>query len=158
MNFNKHITKNFTWNELFKSEIAIRYGIDNTTIDQDILNNIRLLTENILQPVRDKFGQIRIASGYRCPEVNKLVGGSSNSNHVLGIAADIEPIDSDTKLVDILTFIEKELDYHELIAEWFPNGWVHVAHKHYPRTLKIKDLDHNYEQVTLKYTQELYEI
>jgi uncharacterized protein YcbK (DUF882 family) len=75
------------------------------------------LTENILQPVRDKFGPIRITSGYRCPEVNKLAGGSKTSNHVLGFAADIEPINTDIKLVDILTFIANELNYHELIAE-----------------------------------------
>lgn len=158
VNFNNNITKNFTWNEMFKSETAIRYDIDNTTQDPNILNNIKLLTENILQPVRDKFGQIRITSGYRCPEVNRLVGGSTNSNHVLGIAADIEPIDTNTKLIDILTFIEKTLNYHELIAEWFPNGWVHVTYKQSFKTLKVKDSDHNYTPESLEYIQGLYEI
>ena len=158
MNYNEHITKNFTWNELFKSETALRYNIDNYTTDETILTNIRHLTENVLQPVRNKFGQMRITSGYRCPEVNNLAGGSSTSNHMQGIAADIEPIDPNTKLIDILTFIERDLEYSELIAEYFPNGWIHVAYKHCPKTLKLKDKNHNYSKVTLEYIQGLYEI
>jgi uncharacterized protein YcbK (DUF882 family) len=50
--------------------------------------NLELVTK--LQSLRDLVGPINITSGYRTPEFNKSIGGSSNSFHVQGLAADIQ--------------------------------------------------------------------
>ena len=57
----------------------------------EVIENIAYLTETVLQPLRDTLGQpIRISSGYRSPELNRLVGGSIRSQHCLGEAVDCQ--------------------------------------------------------------------
>jgi zinc D-Ala-D-Ala carboxypeptidase len=156
MNYNDNITKNFKWYEFFKSYTATRYNIKNYTDDPYILNNIKNLAENILQPLRDEFGPIRITSGYRSKQLNLKVNGSSASYHCKGMAVDIEPYDDKIPLIDILEFIHLELDYSELIAEFFPDGWVHVAYDENWFELKLKDDKHHYSKVSLEYIKSLY--
>ena len=73
------ITQNFTMEELVASATANRLKIDNTPSDEQAAR-LCLLTIQILQPLRDRYGKpIKISSGYRCKEVNKVVGGSSTS-------------------------------------------------------------------------------
>lgn len=150
------ITENFYWREFFRSETAKRHNIVNIPEKQWIYNNIRELCVNILQPVRDEFGPIYITSGYRSPELNKKIGGSPSSNHLFGYAADIESYDY--PLIEILEWIYNNCTYCELIAEYFPNGWVHVAHKkHYnTKQIKLKDVNHHYKIHSLNYIKELY--
>jgi len=72
-----NLSANFTLKELTKSDTATRLGIDNTP-DEAVIESLRLLCENILQPVRDHFGKpVKISSGYRSPELNSspAVGG-----------------------------------------------------------------------------------
>ena len=84
-----NITENFTLEELVYSQTAEEMGIDNTP-SAEIITKLTALCEQILQPVRDKYGKsIIITSGYRCQELNKLVKGASSSQHKLGEAADI---------------------------------------------------------------------
>lgn len=84
--------KNFKLSEFFVSSTADKNGIKNEpSLDEraTIVRNINLLVDNVLDPVRDKFcTPVIITSGYRCPQVNKLVGGSKNSQHMSGCAAD----------------------------------------------------------------------
>lgn len=84
--------KHFNLSEFFRSSTAAKNGIKNEpSIDEraTIVRNINLLVDNVLDPVRDKFGiPVIITSGYRCPQVNRLVGGVDNSQHMLGCAAD----------------------------------------------------------------------
>ena len=84
--------KNFKLSEFFDSIAADRNGIKNEpSIDEraTIERNINLLVDNVLDPIRDKFcAPVIITSGYRCPQVNKLVGGANNSQHMSGYAAD----------------------------------------------------------------------
>ena len=83
------ISKNFTWAEFTASDTAKRLGILNQIIDWDVRDNIIALVENVLQPLRDAYGKpITINSGYRCPALNKAVGGVPTSQHVRGQAAD----------------------------------------------------------------------
>lgn len=88
------LSKNFTLKELLRSNTVERD--DNLKQEQenpplDVLDNLRYLVENALQPIRGKLGfPIRINSGYRCPLLNKLVGGSATSQHCRGEAADCE--------------------------------------------------------------------
>ena len=84
--------KNFKLSEFFDSIAADRNGIKNepgigerATVER----NINLLVDNVLDPIRDRLcTPIIITSGYRCPKVNKLVGGVNNSQHMSGCAAD----------------------------------------------------------------------
>ena len=84
--------KNFKLSEFFVSSTADKNGIKNEpSLDEraTIERNINLLVDNVLDPIRDKFcAPVIITSGYRCPKVNKLVGGVNNSQHMSGCAAD----------------------------------------------------------------------
>lgn len=84
--------KNFKLSEFFVSSTADKNGIKNEpSLDAraTIERNINLLVDSVLDPIRDKFcAPVIITSGYRCPQVNKLVGGANNSQHMSGCAAD----------------------------------------------------------------------
>ena len=119
---------NFTYEEFLRSDTALREGIQNIPDKDCVWCNMEYLAREVLQPVRDKFGPIRVTSGYRSAALNKVIPGSSaTSHHCSGSAADIEPVRKDVSLRDIFSFIATELPFTELIAENLPDGWVHVA-------------------------------
>ena len=125
------LSKNFTLTEFTKSQTALRMGIDNTP-DSEHLGNATELFRNVVQKVRDKFGPTVINSGYRGPELNKAIGGSATSQHCKGEAVDIEC--PGTPNYDVAKFIEDELDFDQLILEFYTpgipdSGWVHVSYK-----------------------------
>jgi zinc D-Ala-D-Ala carboxypeptidase len=125
------LSKNFTLQEFIKSQTALRLGIDNTP-GEEHLASAKALFENVVQKVREKFGPTVINSGYRGPELNKAIGGSATSQHCKGEAADIEC--PGTPNYDVAKFIEDELDYDQLILEFYTpgipdSGWVHVSYK-----------------------------
>ena len=92
---NEHVTSNFTWGELICSQTLDTYNALHPTQPISNLPNsseqahLRYLCEQYLQPLRDKFGPIRLNSAFRSTELNKLVGGTSGSWHTYGSAADI---------------------------------------------------------------------
>jgi len=125
------LSKNFTLSEFTKSQTALRQGIDNTPQGEH-LDAAKELFENVVQPVRDHFGVTVINSGYRGPELNEAVGGSSKSQHCKGQAADIEC--PGTSNYDVAKWIEDNLDFDQLILEFYTpgipdSGWVHVSYK-----------------------------
>lgn len=136
-----NLSANFTLKELTKSDTATRLGLDNTPNDE-ALENLKLLCEKVLQPVRDHFGKsVTVNSGYRSPESNAAVGGSKTSDHCKGQAADIE-IDG-LPNPELAQWIMDNLDYTQLILEFYtqgqPNsGWVHVSYD--PNNLKKQEL------------------
>lgn len=150
---------NFTYAEFVNSEISLRKGIDNVP-DDTAWKYIEKLAVDVLQPLREKFGPIRITSGFRSKELNNLVGGSEHSTHLLGQAADIVPYDTSIKLINVLEYINNKLDYKELIAEYFSNihGWVHVSYKvgENKRQIKIKDIGYNYTESSIDHIKKLY--
>lgn len=84
------ISRHFSFKEFEKSDVASRHHINNTITDWEVRDNIVALVENILQPLRDAWGQpLFINSGYRCPELNAKVGGVATSQHTKGQAADV---------------------------------------------------------------------
>ena len=89
------LSEHFLLSEFTRSSTAERLGIDNSLdasnpLDQDVINNLRNLCEQILEPLREFAGQpIIISSGYRCPQLNIKVGGVYSSQHTLGEACDI---------------------------------------------------------------------
>jgi len=135
-----NLSKNFTVDELCKSEIAIRRSIDNTPTET-VISNLQALVLNVLQPIRNSLGPITINSGYRSPAVNVAVGGSPTSDHCLGMAADIEISGYDNKM--LAKFIEQNFKFTQLILEFYEDGqpasgWVHVSFD--PSDLKCQTL------------------
>lgn len=87
-----NISRSFSFSEFTKSDVAKRYHIMNEITSWEVRDNIVALVENVLQPLRDAWGQpLFIISGYRCPELNShsAIGGSKTSQHVTGQAADV---------------------------------------------------------------------
>lgn len=155
-NLDTYITKNFQYWEFVSSDKAVRLSIKNIPTEQE-WQNIETLVKEVLQPLRDKLGKpITINSGFRCKELNDAVQSSDTSFHRLGCAADI---DSDTiPLMDILDAAYDGSKWTEIIAEYFPHGWVHVAYKagDSRKMLKLKDAKHNFKKVSKEYLDNLY--
>ena len=122
-----NLSRNFTLSELTKSDTAIRKGINNNPNAEQI-EKLKALCENILQPVRDHFGRVKITSGYRSVELCAAIGSSARSQHAKAEAADFEcPGVDNAELAD---WIHRELPYDQLILEFYtpgePNsGWIH---------------------------------
>lgn len=147
--------KNFTYGEFVSSETAVRNGIANVPNEQE-WQNIEYLVKNALQPLRDKIGvPLTINSGFRCKKLNDLVGSSDASFHRLGCAADV---DSDT--VGLMEILEtaNSLTHTEIIAEFFPHGWVHIGLQsgRADQVVKLKDDEHNYARMSVDQIKEIY--
>ncbi len=107
-----NLSKSFTLNELTKSQEATRLGIDNTPNKEHILN-LKLLCENVLQPIRDFYGMpLSVSSGYRSAALCEAIGSSNKSQHTKGQAADFEIFGVANK--DLADFVVKNLDYDAL--------------------------------------------
>jgi zinc D-Ala-D-Ala carboxypeptidase len=80
-----NLTQNFTLSEMTKSETALRFGMANDPTETEI-ENMRLLCEKVLQPVRNYYGMgVKVNSGYRHPLVNAKVGGSQHVRPLQGL-------------------------------------------------------------------------
>ena len=124
------LSRNFSLQELIKSDTAIRKGIDNNP-NADQIEKLKALCENILQPVRDHFGRVKVTSGYRSPELGSAIGSSVNSQHAKAEAADFECIGVDN--AELADWINQNLPYDQLICEFYtpgePNsGWIHCSY------------------------------
>jgi hypothetical protein len=125
------LTQHFDLEELTKSQTGDRLGIDNVPGAAE-LDCLKELCEQVLEPVRAHYGPVFINSGFRCPDLNKAVGGASTSQHCLGQAADIEV--PGVPNGDLAAWIVANLDFDQVILECYrkgqPNsGWVHVSYK-----------------------------
>ena len=117
--------KYFTIAEMAKSETADRRGIDNR-IPKDLLPNVENLITKVLDPLRAWYGRpVYVNSGYRCPELNRAVGGVGTSYHLTGCAADID-VYSRTENQKLFDYIRERLPYTEVGLEG-GGRWVHVA-------------------------------
>ena len=76
---------------MLKSDTAIKQRLWNGA-NLEVEENLRALVDEVLDPLRERYGKpIYVNSGYRCPELNRLIGGAVNSQHMRGEAADIRP-------------------------------------------------------------------
>jgi hypothetical protein len=133
-----NLSKNFTLAEMIFSQTAQRLGINNTP-NQSHINNMKLLCEHILQPLRDSLGvPIKVTSGYRSPELNNAIGGSKTSQHSNGEAVDIV-VNSMTPKQVCQRIIALDLPFDQLILEY--DSWVHVSYsnRHRRQTLTINN-------------------
>ena len=125
------LTANFSLEELTKSETALRLDLDNTPNDEQLANLVALC-ECVLQPVRDHFGKgVKVNSGLRTLAVNRAIGSADHSDHVKGMAADIEiPGVANAELAQ---WIVDNLEFRQVILEFYTpgipdSGWVHVSY------------------------------
>ena len=127
-----NLTKNFSLAELTKSQTATRLGFENKPNQMQVLA-LTKLCENVLQPIRNKFEKpVFISSGFRSARLSEAIGSSSKSQHCKGEAVDIEC--PGTPNYDVASWIESNLDFDQLILEFYTpgipdSGWVHVSYK-----------------------------
>ena len=125
-----NLSRNFSLQELIKSDTAIRLDIDNNP-NADQVEKLKSLCEKILQPVRDHFGRVKVTSGYRSPELCAAIGSSVNSQHAKAEAADFEVIGTDN--AEVADWIKMNCETDQLILEFYtpgePNsGWIHCSY------------------------------
>tara|TARA_R100001509_G_scaffold164162_1_gene140727 strand:+ start:4585 stop:5082 length:498 start_codon:yes stop_codon:yes gene_type:complete len=133
------LTKNFTLQEMIFSATAQRLCIDNSATKEGIIK-LRLLCLNLLQPLRNAVGSIRVTSAYRCPALSEAIGSSASSQHCRYEAVDIQHV-SRGKMDNLKIYkalIDLDLDYDQCILEFgdssalsdpmFP-AWVHLSWK-----------------------------
>ena len=119
--------KYFTIAELTRSATAQAKGIDNAP-GQGHIDNLRALVDNVLDPLREAWGKpITVNSGYRCPALNRAVGGATASQHQLGQAADITAGSAADNRRLMQLCLDMGLPFDQLIDE---SGftWLHVSY------------------------------
>lgn len=118
------LSDNFSLGEFLVSQTAARHGLDMTPSDS-VIANLKRLCRDVLQPLRDDLrAPIIITSGYRPAELNRMIGGSPNSQHITGQAADIRavgylPVD----VFELATGLDLPID--QAIEEF--QSWVHLS-------------------------------
>ena len=128
------LTANITLDELTKSQIAERKGINNNPNPQQI-ENLKALAVNVLQPIRSHFDKpLIISSGFRCAELCLEIGSSINSQHVAddeASAADFEIPGVDNR--ELARWIRNNLEVDQGILEFYrdgepTSGWIHCSY------------------------------
>lgn len=131
----------FNIDEFIKSDVAAKNKIDNTPSSL-IKGRIVEMVDNLLDPLRIAWadyckekhyggGSLIVTSGYRCPALNKKVGGSTTSAHMIGYAADLQAGNGKTK--ELIKFAaswlkDKNIKFDQCIDE--KNGkWLHLGYK-----------------------------
>jgi zinc D-Ala-D-Ala carboxypeptidase len=128
------LTANISLDELIKSQVAERKGINNNPSPMQI-ENLKALAVNILQPIRSQFDKpLIISSGFRCAQLCIEIGSSIDSEHCAdkkSAAADFEIPGVDNK--ELAEWIKSNLEYNQLILEFYrdgepSSGWVHCSY------------------------------
>ena len=123
--------KYFTISELCASATAQREGIDNRPT-KCAYHLLHVLIEQLLDPIREAWGRpILVSSGYRCKELNDLVGGATHSHHLIGCAADLisGSMEDHRRLFNLIVQMQQEgkLRFTQLIAE-DNYRWLHISY------------------------------
>ena len=133
------ISKNFTLAELTKSNTATRLGISNTP-DKEGIHKLRLLATELLQPLRNAVGPLRVTSGYRSESLNAAIGGSNKSQHTKCEAVDLQFVKRG-RMDNMRIFnaiISQGLEFDQCILEFGGStahtdsdnpDWIHISWK-----------------------------
>ena len=123
------LSKNFVLSEITRSNTAKRLNISNAP-DKEHLRNMQRLITNLIQPIRDGLGPIRITSGYRSPQLNRAIGGSRKSQHCKGEALDLQ-FWKDGQMCNQEIYdwvLKQEIEFDQMINE-FDYAWIHISLK-----------------------------
>ena len=125
------ISEHVSYKEGVYSATATRREIDNTPNNEQ-LDNMELIAEKVFEPLREWVGgAIKINSFFRCPELNKAIGGSSKSQHCHGQAIDIDDTYGVVANSEMYHYIKENLDFDQLIWEFGDDdnpNWIHVSY------------------------------
>jgi uncharacterized protein YcbK (DUF882 family) len=125
------LSEHFTLEELTRSEVAERKGLDNTPNASEIANLTRLAA--LLEEVRSLLNKpIMLNSGFRSKAVNDSVGSKDSSQHRIGCAADIRVPGMTPKQV-VEAIIASDIGYDQVIEEF--SSWTHIS---VPNTIETK--------------------
>lgn len=126
------ISENFSLKEMTYSAKAEANGIKNEPTQENI-KLAKLLAETLLEPAREKLGEpLIVNSWFRCDKVNKLVGGSSTSDHRFGGAIDIQTKE-DKRNGELFEILKEIGGFNQLIWEFGTDdcpAWIHVSIRH----------------------------
>jgi len=118
------LTPHFTLEEFTFSQTATRKGIDNTP-HEGILDNLCILA-NGMEDVRNLLNApIHVSSGYRCPELNDLLGSKRTSQHTQGLACDFTSNAYGSPQIIFADIISSDICYDQLILEF--DRWIHIS-------------------------------
>lgn len=121
------LSDHFTLWEFLYSDTAVKHGLmgKQLEISSEHVYNLKRLCDNVLEPLRLKFGVVVVTSGYRCKELNRIVGSSPTSQHTVGEAADVTVSKGNREAFE---WLAKNVVFDQLIDE-YNFSWVHVSHK-----------------------------
>ena len=136
MNLTDKLSDHITLQEAIVSQTASRLGIDNTP-SEDIISNMELWAIKLFEPLRAYVSQVRgvdspihISSMYRSSALNTAIGGAKDSQHMQGLAGDLEVYYPDFDKKALFLAIKEKMAFDQLIAE-FKTGnlpsWIHVS-------------------------------
>jgi zinc D-Ala-D-Ala carboxypeptidase len=116
---------NFSMDELTHSDTAARHGIDNTPNDNQKENLYKLAME--MEDVRELLNNkpIFCSSGFRCVELNTLIGSKKTSSHVRGLACDFTARGYGNPNDIVFALINSDIPYDQVILEF--DRWVHIS-------------------------------
>lgn len=114
-----NLSENFTLAEMTRTMTGL-FNEPDIMVQQSLC----YLAQHVLQPIRDRWGALRISSGYRSPQVNAAVGGSTTSQHLLGEAADFIPLHADMNEVYRWIVEKSGLAFGQVILE---PSWIHIS-------------------------------
>jgi len=127
------LSEHLSLNEVTTSGTAKRLGINNNPTSEH-LNNLKLVAENIFEPIRKHFQKpIKVSSGYRSKALNDATpGSSSTSQHCSGEALDLDQDGMTTGVTNKMVFdyVKDNLNFDQLIWEFGTDSnpdWVHVS-------------------------------
>ncbi len=124
------LSSSFTWGEMTRTG-QMTLQAKNRAEAEHYKAALETLCRTIMQPIRDKFGPLKINSGFRGPSLNSAVGGQKNSQHMAGQAADFVPLADGVTLLMVFDWIRKEskLPFGQVIHECpSPTSrWIHVS-------------------------------
>ena len=136
-----YLSPHFSLGELTITE---HRTIDNRPT-QEIEGRLAVLALEFLEPLRDKFGPLRVTSGYRCRDLNLAIGGAIDSAHMYGCAADLQSMEGHTPtemvqwvmLVSDLPF-DQVIDEGNSVASWLHIGMLRPGHEPGPRRQALR--------------------
>ena len=123
------ISKHLSFEEATQSDTADKLGIVNNNPNLSVIANMKLLADNVFEPIREHFkAPIKVSSMYRGLNLNNAVKGSITSQHCSGQAMDIDNVKPTNK--EVFDYIKKNLIFDQLIWEFGTDknpDWVHVS-------------------------------
>jgi len=144
MNLSAHVTLA----EFENSPTATTHGINNK-MSLSQIESAKLLCENVFEPLRIHLNTpIKISSGFRSLQVNKMIGGASTSQHTKGEAMDLQ-IGAKG-----FNFIKDKLQFDQLIWEFGNDenpAWVHVSYSSKNRKQVLKATKKNGKTIYSNY-------